>query len=186
MWVPNMNDNDVLRIIIGIIRTALGNMGDAFSTISVEQKYQPTQTGTPEPPAVFIHKVLTDRYGHPGRRSVFNTGNDNFDYEESIWRVPTFQISGLSQQDPASTTQLTASDIVETVADILQTEATRQTLLSSGIGITRITQVREAYFTNDKQRFEQSPSFDFVLSYRRTFNSTVPRVTRAVDTIRRV
>ena len=181
-----MNDNDILMIVIGLIRTALTAMGAPLDAVTVSQKYQPTLAGTPEPPALFIHKILTERYGHPGRRSTYDNANDNFDYQESIWRVPTFQISGLAQQDPAMLTQLTASDIVEVAADILQTEATRQTLLTSEIGIQRITQVRQTYFVNDKQRFEQSPSFDFTLSYRREFNSEVSRVLRATDNITRI
>ena len=179
-----MNDNDVIAIIIAILRS--GFVALSQPSIVIKQNYQPTQQGVPDEPALFLHKIMAPRYGFPGRHSTYNTANANFDTVESIWRMPTFQVSGLAQQDPNDIASLTASDIVEMAADILQTRATRQTLLDSEIGIFRIQQVRQLYFVNDKDRFEQEPSFDFTLSYRRTFNLTTPAVTATEVNISRV
>lgn len=179
-----MNDNDVWQIIIALIRAQLDALG--LTTVAVKQSYQPTQQGVPEGPAVFIHKIDAKRYGHPGSRSVYNMVDDDFDTTESIWRNPTFQVNGLSVQDPTDTTQLTASDIVEITADILQSRSTRATLLASGIGILRIADVRVLYFVNDRDRHEQEPSFDFTLSYRRTTTFKTPVVTGQQANIQRV
>lgn len=179
-----MNDNDVLAIVIGILNSGLSAL--PLPGIEVRQSYQPTQQGVPETPAVYIHKISSQRYGFPGRRSVFNPDDGDFDTVESIWVVPTFQVSGLSQQDPTDITQPTASDIVESASDILQSRSTLSTLRESGIGIIRITDVRMLYFVNDKDRHEQEPSFDFVLSYRREFASKTPAVTAIEANIQRV
>ncbi len=179
-----MNDNQVLAILIAILRNGFNLL--AMPDIAIKQSYQPTKQGTPEGAAIFIHKIMAPRYGHPGRRSTYNAGNANFDTVDSIWRTPTFQISGLSPQNPADAASLTASDIVETAADILQTESTRETLLQSGIGIYRILSIRESYFVDDRDRHEQEPSFDVTLTYRREFQLTTPAVTATDAAIYRI
>ncbi len=169
-----MNDNDVIRIIIALLDagyTALG-LGDVL----VKQAYQPTLQGTPSTRAVFLRKVMAPRYGHPGKSDVYNAGDEDFDTTESIWRTPTFQLSGLAVQDPSDTASLTASDITEKAADILQTRATRQTLLASGIGIERIKDIRLLYFRDDREQNEQVSLFDFIVSYRVDAQSKTPVV----------
>ena len=152
--------------------------------VKVKQKYQSRETFVPENgpsdgPVIYFHRISGNRYGFPGVKQTYNSTNDNFDVVESTWRRSTWQISGLFDQDPSDINQLTAMDVVEAASDILQLESTVQTLNNSTpcIGIERITDIRPGYFVSDKDEHEQSPSFDFVLSYQKTFTKTTPRVT---------
>ena len=171
-----MNDNQIIAILIQVIRTGLNLFG--MNNVSIKQNHQPVQTGVEPGPVVYLHKINAPRYGFPGRKDVFNNTTNVFDHTETIWRTPTFQVDGLATQNPANITSLTASDIVEATADVLQSSATREALLVSGIGIERITNIRESYFSDERDRFEQSPSFDFTIDYRREFTSTVQEVSR--------
>ena len=179
-----MNDNEVLMVVIGILITGLPAIG--IRGVSVKQSYQPRKTGTETGPAVYLHKISAARYGFPGKKDVFNTETQDFDHIETIWRTPTWQVDALSIQDPTNLTQLTASDIVEATADVLQQSSTRTTLLNSNIGIERITDIREGYFADEYSRYEQRPSFDFTLTYRREFSSTVPDVTDHILNVNRI
>jgi len=179
-----MNDNQVLRVLLPILSSGLVALG--VSGILIKQSYQPRQTGVEISPTLYIHKIQAQRYGFPGRKDTYNSTNRNFDHQESIWRNPTWQVDGLSTQDPNNIQQLTASDIVEAAADVLQQSATREALLQQDIGILRITNIREMYFVDDRERHEQRPSFDFTLTYRRVFSSTVPPVLSQVCNVRRV
>ena len=179
-----MNDNDVIAAFITILRRGLSEIG--ITSIDIKQGYQPRQVGTAIGPVLYFHKISTHRYGFPGRKDVYNAHTQTFDHTESIWRTPTFQVDGLSTQNPASLNQLTASDIVEQAADVLQLSITINRLRVHNIGIDRITTIREHYFNNDRDRFQQSPSFDFTLSYRREIASIVQPVNRHVLNIRRV
>ena len=179
-----MNDNEALRVLIPLLRSGLVALG--VSGVLVKQSYQPRQTGVEIQPTLYLHKIQAPRYGFPGRQDVFNGNTNRFDHTESIWRTPTWQVDGLATQNPANISQLTASDIVEAAADVLQQSVTRETLLRSNIGIERITNIREDYFTDDRERHEQRPSFDFTLTYRRVFSSTVPPVVSQVCNVRRV
>lgn len=179
-----MNDNDVFQIIRAILLQGMIDMGQPG--VQVKQAFQPDQTGVPSPPVILLHKIGVQRYGWPKRRAVFNDTTDVFDQTEIFWRAPTFQVAALAIQDPGDLTQLTASDLVEAAADILQLDATLTTLRASQIGIDRITQVRVPYFIDDRDRHEQSPSFDFTLTYQHEITSTVPVVTEQQLNIHRI
>lgn len=171
-----MNDNDVIAVLRTVILAGLARVGQA--KIKVKQSYQPRQTAIEDGPAIYLHKILATRYGFPILNDVFQESSQMFDHTESIWRTPTFQVTGLSVQDPADITQLTASDITEITADVLQSSATRRALLASNIGIQRITTIRDNYILNDQERNEQAASFDFIVSYRRSVTTQIPPVTR--------
>ena len=179
-----MNDNDVLRVVIAILRAGLTAIG--VPGVTVKQSYQPRKTGVLTGPVVYLHKISAPRYGFPSRKDTYNTMTGVFNHTESVWRTPTWQVDGLSTQNPATVNQLTASDIVEAAADVLQQSSTRITLLRNNIGIERITDVRESYFIDERERHEQSPSFDFTLSYRRVIPTTVQPVNSHTLKVRRV
>lgn len=97
-------------------------------------------------------------------------------YEEIQQYLTRFQLSALSTQDPANATQLTASDILNYAAYAMQSETTVASLESVGVGIMRIEDIQNPYFSDDRQRYEASPSLDFTLSYKQQIISYVPIV----------
>lgn len=169
-----MNDNQIIALIITVLRSGLNSL--MLAQVGIKQLYQPRQSAIESGPTLYLHKVLATRYGYPSRKNVFNRITGQFDHTETIWRTPTFQVSGYALQDPNNIASLTASDITERAADVMQTSATRLALLASNVGIIRITDIRENYFVDERDRYEQSPSFDFVLSYQVSINTTVPPV----------
>jgi hypothetical protein len=88
----------------------------------------------------------------------------------------TFQISALATQNPTTPTQYTASDIVNLIAYILQSSVAINTFQASNVGIERIMDVRNPYFMDDRQRFEASPSLDFVLAHDQIITTATPIV----------
>ncbi len=98
-----------------------------------------------------------------------------------------FQITALSIQIPKlGVAQLTASDIANTAAGIMQSDMSIDTLTSKGLFIYRITDVRNPYFVDDKERFEASPSFDFTLQHEQVIISQTPVVDDFTFDIERV
>lgn len=86
----------------------------------------------------------------------------------------TFQMMTLATQNPSTPNQQTASDILNAIAYILQSDSTVQTLEAQGIGILRVTDIRNPPFVDDRDRFEFGPSFDFTLTHKQVISSTVP------------
>lgn len=98
----------------------------------------------------------------------------------------TFQMSGLATQDPSNTASLTASDIINYGAYVMQTMATIQGLEAQGVGILRISEVRNPYFSDDRQRYEASPNFDFTLTHKQTIIGVIPFAAETVAQIDQV
>ncbi len=167
-----MISGDVAKVILSILTAGFVDQG--HSDIKVKKNYQPTKQGAPVGPTIFFTRIVTPRYGHQGRKQVFNVGNNNFDKTENYWLTPTYQINAQIRQDISDPNSINAFDLVDLAAAILQTEETRQTFLASGIGIIRITEIRELKILDDSDQYEIEPSFDFVLSYNQTIISTVP------------
>ena len=95
-------------------------------------------------------------------------------HTETQYFETVFQVAALVLQNPNFINLPTASDLVNEVASIMQSDNTRAILNLSGIGILRISDVLNPYFVDDKDNFEASPTFDFTLVYENTRASTTP------------
>jgi hypothetical protein len=168
--------------------------------IPVLQAYQPTMQGANTAPALYIHKIGDQRIGSPRRKSKWTSSYSQLTTESGIGietesgigigadgtNEPTmvhtevqryatmFQISALATQDPSTPMQLTASDIVNFAAAIVQSDAFIQAIEAQGVGVLKIFDIRNPYFTDDRGQFEASPSFDFALAHNQVIVSTVP------------
>lgn len=169
-----MTDNEVIRAVRDVL---LAGFSAAGVPCQVKQAYQPTPQGTVSGNVLYLAKILPGRYGHPGTKRIYNNATGVFDTSTVFIEVPTYQVTGSVDIDPSDISHRTVSDLVNMAANILQTLATRKTLLESGIGIERITQVRLLYFNNQEGRHEQEPSFDFTLNYTTELLSETPAVT---------
>lgn len=171
-----MLDNQLWAIIITIIKAGLTSAGTPFSTLPVLQAEQPTQEGVPEGPAIFLTKLPDHRYGSVGRNDKWDEPNTKMVHTEKQQYESTFQVNALAIQDPANVNSLTAADIVNRVAAILQSDYAIVEFRKSDIGIQRIIEIRNPYFIDDKGRNEASPSFDFILSHKQVIISESPVV----------
>lgn len=86
----------------------------------------------------------------------------------------TFQIMALSTQYPETPNAYTASDIVNAVAYCLQCDSAIETLENQGVGVLRVTDVRNPPFIDDRDRYEFGPSFDFTLTHKQIITNTIP------------
>lgn len=166
-----MLDNQLIQLFVPIIQQGLIAAG--YTNITTKAAYQPTQQGINTNATVYFFKLYDHRYGFLKRQDVWNANTNQMIHTETQNYETTFQISALVIQDPKNISY-TASDLVNTVAQIMQSDATRQTLLNGGVGIYRITEVRNPYFVDDKGRFEASPSFDFTLTHQQISTTIDP------------
>jgi hypothetical protein len=171
-----MTDNQVILIFRTIILQGLVDAG--LTNVAVKQSNQPTQQGINTNPTVYFFKVSNRRYGFLGRYSTWT--NSAMQHKEIQYIESTFQIAALVLQNPKIPTAPTASDLINVVADIMQSEQTCTILNSSGIGILRVTEIRNPYFVDDRDQFEAIPSFDFTLVYENDRVSIDPIITAPI------
>ncbi len=151
----------------------------ASGTIAVNQQIQ----GTSLPTNLVITGLLTGSGGTgtyqlnyaPGTfASQSMTSNGAQVYTETEQYITTFQMSALATQDPTNTESLTASDILNLAASVIQSAATITGLENEGMGILAISQVQNPYFSDDRVRYEASPSLDFKITHKQIVTTVVP------------
>jgi hypothetical protein len=161
-----VTDNQFIQLFLPIIQNGL--IADGFLDVITKQANQPTQQGANTGPTVYFFKVNNKRYGFLGRWDTWDTGLNQMTHKEAQYYETTFQISALVRQFPITPNQYTASDLVNEVASIMQSDNTRAILNASGVGILRVTDIVNPYFVDDRDQFEASPSFDFTLTSQTT------------------
>ncbi len=159
-----MRDNELIQVFLPIINDGLTAQG--FTDVTVRQSYQPTQQGASSGPSVYFYKLYDRRYGFLKRENIFNADDHVMEHIETQFYETTFQVAAWSIQDPSDIDSVTASDLANIVAGIMQSDSARLTLADNDIGILRVTDVTNPYFVDDKGRNEASPSFDFTLTHR--------------------
>ena len=140
----------------------------------IKQAFQPTQQGVDKTPAAYLHKVSDHRLGSPHRSDIWDADEEKMFHTETQQYETRFQISVLATQNPSDTTAYTASDILNLIVYILQSSKTIQTLEAQGVGILRVLEVRNPYFSDDRARYEAAPSFDFIVTHKQIVTSEEP------------
>lgn len=168
-----MRDTDLIILFTNIIGTQL--IAQNYTDVTILATNQPTQQGVRSGPTIYYNKVFDTRYGFPKRENQIDPDDFNTLLRiETQYIETTFQISTLVVNDPAAPDTYTASDLANTVAMMLASEYSIDTLRAAGVGILRITDIRIPVFTDDRERFETNPNFDFVLTHKRVNIARVP------------
>lgn len=170
-----MLDNMIFKNVIEVLRAGLTAQG--FTDVAVKQNFQPRNQGANSGPTLYIHKLGDHRYGFLQRKNEWDEYEEIEIHTETQLYESMFQITALSIQNPKlGIDQLTASDLANVSAGIMQSDATVDALTAKGLNIYRITDVRNPYFVDDKERFEAAPSFDFTLQHEQVIISQTPVV----------
>lgn len=167
-----MKDNELIALIIRTIiaQEAIAGIADT----PIKQAFQPTQQGVNIKPTAYLHKIGDRRLGYPYSADLWDSEAGEMVHTEIQQYETMFQISTLATQNPNTPTQYTASDILNLIAYILQSANTVAMFESQGVGILRISDIRNPYFVDDKQRHEASPNMDFTLTHKQIILSTMP------------
>lgn len=165
-----MFDNQLIALLISTITAQ--EMAAGIAGTPIAQAFQSTQEGVSTATTAYIYKVMDHRYGYPQKSDVWMT--DKIVHTESQIYETTFQISVLAPQNPASSSELTPSDILNQIAYILQSDSTIAALQAQGVGIERVMDIRNPFFVDDRDRHEASPSFDFVVTHKQIVVTQTP------------
>ena len=193
-----MMDNQLIKLFLPIITAGL--TADGFTQVTVQQMDQPTQQGIPSGPTVYFQKINDHRYGWGGRHAKWDPLSSTMKNYEIQWHETTFQVSALVVPVPVMGVTFlesedglqlisetgdtlisetvpdpyTAADLANEVASILQSEQAQVTLMAQNVGILRVQNLNNPYFQDDRDQFEATPSFDFILTHLETRISIVP------------
>lgn len=179
-------DDKALAILIRTQLLAVMQATSGLTSVGLARNYQPTQQGAATGPYVYFVKLFDRRYGHVERREEWNALAGAFDHVERQQYETTYQFNAWVPQNAASTTELSESDILNRVSSIMQSDAMLNAFYAAGVGILRVTEVRNPYMLDDRDLYEAVPSFDVILTHKRQTVTTLPAVVTYDATISRV
>lgn len=180
-----MTDKQIAALFMSHLLPAM-QAQTALAAVKLARNYQATQQGAATGPYVYFFKVGDHRYGHVERCDVYDTDLEVFTHTESQIYETTYQFSAWIPQTPGDVTSLTESDILNAVSGIMQSDTILAAFRAAGVGIQRVTEVRNPYFTDDRDLFEAVPSFDIILTHKRVTVTTLPAVVTYEARINRV
>lgn len=165
-----MLDNALIGLVASYLDAASAAAGWNYPVI---QKNQPTPQGIPYEPAIFLEKLFDHHYGYPAISYSYQESTNQFDTTESQIVETTFQISAFVIQEPADLTIPTASDVVHYLKQYMSSRGVIRDMLTNNLAIYRVSEIRNPYFHDDRERYEANPSFDIVCVHAREFDALV-------------
>jgi len=171
-------DNTLIQLFLPIINAGL--TADGFDGVTVMQSNQPSMQGINTAPTIYFFKIGNKRYGFLGRYNKWNANTSQMVHTEAQYIESTWQMSALALQNPSNIDLPTASDYINEVASIMQSDATRDILNESGVGVLRVSDISNPYFLDDRDNFEAHPSFDITFVYENFRTNDSPVVSTLV------
>lgn len=176
-----MLDNVLIAQIISILQAGFATITAQVPTAPIiKQSYQPVQQGAETGPTLYLYKISDIRLGFPQFGYVWDVNSSTEVAQTTQQYESTFQISCWATQNPANIASLTASDLANYAAYIMQSASTIASLEATGVGIYRVSDVRNQNFVDDRDRFEFAPNFDFTLTHKQIITLTAPIITETV------
>ena len=181
-----MNDRALFTLIMTHLGAAMAANAN-LAGVGLSRNYQAKQAGASSSAWVYFAKIMPDkRHGFVGRKDTYNDTSGTFDHVETQVYETSIQFMALVPQVNPSATDLTGSDILNMVSGIMQSDSMREAFRASGVGMLRVTEVRNPPFTDDRDQYEMSPAFDIVFTHTRETAATVAPVTTYDARINRV
>jgi hypothetical protein len=166
-----MTDNQLIALMASRLDAAMTTSGWGYVVV---QKEPPNQQGIPSAPTVFFEKLFDHPYGHPMIQNILDVPNMKINEKNTQLYETTFQISAMVIQNPSDLSIPTASDVANYVKMFMALGSTRNLFMAQGVGMLRVTEVRNPYFQDDHSQLEANPSFDVVFTHNRTMDDIVP------------
>lgn len=176
-----MNDGLIVKALIQEIKTQLGIYGIQPADLRVTRSNQPTAqypgaTNGAKPYQVFITPVASTQVGYDRRYS-------GSDLTLNHVKQASYQISIMTDFDPATMTVMPAHEVAQIINDMIQQPDAIRTLKAAGVDIQSCTDVRPAFEVSESEQWQSMPSFDIVLSYNTQYVKPVPGVTYTDGTL---
>lgn len=146
---------------------------------NVVQNPQPTTQGHATAPTIYFQHLFDNRVGRPKVRLEWNESTHQFDEIEDAYVESNYQISAVAPTTSAVSAS-TSFDLASNAVAVLQSQKFIRQLAGIGMGIQRVSQVRNPYFVDDNKRNVPMPSFDIVFSHNRILVNGVPEI-KSVD-----
>ncbi|MEX6211755.1 phage gateway protein [Providencia hangzhouensis] len=153
-----MTDNDIDSAIYKQLVRQLTEIG---LDIPVKAGFQPIKPGSEDNMVMFFS--INER-GHGWQGRNYNIQGKNANHQENLLSEKTYQVQTVITQLGS----YTANDIAAMVRMVINSLPFVTALRKQGIGVQRATDIRQPYIVNEHGDYEQTISFDFNVTFKRS------------------
>lgn len=176
------SENYIWRILLDLVRSGV----DAdHPGVQVQRVYrQPTQSAATGP-LVTLFRVNNQRVGALGKTEKWDRDNQVMNQEET-WRQELTIQAGAIVPLSMDENSFTGGDVMELLAVYLHGDEALKILAKDGLGILKITDIREIPYEDDADQVSVYVTFDFTLAYTQSRFRKIPVAEREEFIIHRV
>lgn len=172
-----MKDSEVIKIFSEIINQGFIDQAVPF-IVDLKSAYQPINVGVSANSGVYFSKLRDELLGSPLNNSKYDEQNEeiknNFkQYVQSVYQIQVFHKPDVFDEDA-----LTANDLARIVRNSLQLSSNIYTMNNNGLGVSKVGEIKNMPYRDDKNQFNMGPLFEIVLTHA----DEITRVGEALST----
>lgn len=164
-----MTELDLFKMMVALVPPAVAERNGGTG-LGIMLAYQPTQLGASDSPLITMHTVSTRRVGWAARSSKWDAAAGIMVELERQVCETTLQFT-MRADSTGSDTAPTETDLLQIVADAVQSNAFIASCGGYGAQLLRVTDIRAGRFIGDNGQNANWPSFDMVVTYNRSWQS---------------
>lgn len=127
---------------------------------------QPAQQGRPDGRSVWMSKISDRRVGW---RKMTHKWDGAAEVRTEVQAMETTLQFSVTQPPMMDAGELSHGDVLKIVAGAIQSDDAQKFFIGAGASVLRVTDVRTIYPKNDRDQFEESPTFDVTFKHNDTF-----------------
>ena len=176
--------NEIFALLRQVLIAGFAEQG---MTVRVMQSYAGVSSGPPSVPAIIMHHISTERVGWQSCKAVMVDDTGKVIEQQNAAETIQFNavLPFISPEDETEQT-LTAQDVLTMASMLLQSRAMIDAANSAGMGLQVVKAITTNYIQNEKEQWENVPSFDLVICHKLTMTNTVGKVEQITSGIYRV
>lgn len=158
--------NEIFRLIRSVLIAGFSEQG---MTVRVKQNYSDTSSGPPDVPAIIMHHIGTERVGWQSRKGEVVNAADRVVERQNVAETIQFNavLPSVKPEDETVDTP-TVQGVLTLASMILQSKPMLDALKSAGMGVQVVKAIQSNYIQNEKEQWENVPSFDLVICHKLT------------------
>ena len=164
------SENDIWRIVVELVRS--GVAAD-HPGVQVKRVYQQATQSAGDGPLVTLYRIGNRKVGALGKAEKWQRDEQVMQQTETWRQELTIQAGAIVPQSKDAPA-FTGADVLELLAVFLHGDAALARLAKEGVGILKITDIREIPFRDDADQFSINVNFDFTLTYTQSRIRTIP------------
>ncbi|HAW0896327.1 TPA: hypothetical protein JLK53_004044 [Escherichia coli] len=158
--------NEIFRLIRSVLIAGFAEQG---MTVRVKQSYSEVSSGPPDVPAIIMHHIGTERVGWQSRRGEVVNATGRVVERQNVAETIQFNavLPFVKPEDETVDTP-TVQGVLTLASMILQSKPMLDALKSAGMGMQVVKAIQSNYIQNEKEQWENVPSFDLVICHKLT------------------